>query len=215
MKIYTFHKQIEAGFDDPILWKLWKESWTKRGFEPHILGLAEARAHPRYQEVMNAQALFVGHIGLIQYIQACYERWLAFAHVASKSEEPTLTGDWDVINYFLSPDDILKIGAGPKIKHLSGSATPCLVYGTAAQYDAAVALFLEYAARPHRNTPALRDSVSDQNIFDAYNNRWELVTLVTEYPQPGWDKSPAVHYPHGRLYLPGHRGQKIHELRAI
>jgi len=215
MKIYTYHRTIEAGFDDPVLMSIWRESWTRRGFDPQTLGPADAAAHPRFRELEHANGLFTSDIGLRQYVSACYERWFAFAVAARRDGGPTLTGDWDVVNYGFTPSELLSEGLGGRIKHLSGSATPCLVYGTPEQYDAVIDLFFEYARNPHRNTASLQEAVHDQNILDAYPDRWISVPFVVEYPQPGWDSRSLVHYPHGRLYFPGGRGEKIRQLRPL
>lgn len=215
MKVYTYHRSIEAGFDDPVLMSTWREAWKRHGFDPQVLGLTDAAAHPRFGELAHADGLFTADIGLRQYVSACYERWFAFAVAARRDKGPTLTGDWDVINYGFTPSEVLNEGVGTRIKHLSGGATPCLVYGTPQQYDAVVDLFFEYARNPHRDTPSLREAIHDQNIFDAYPDRWLPISLVVEYPQPGWDSRPLVHYPHGTLYLPGKRGERISQLRPL
>lgn len=215
MKIYTYHRIIEAGFEDPVLTAIWRESWKRYNFEPKIIGPADAAAHPRFHELDNAHGLFTQDIGLRKYVTACYERWFAFAVAAQREGGPTLTGDWDVINYGFRPEDLVKEGVGGRIKHLSGCATPCLVYGTPEQYNAVIDLFFEYAQNPHRNTASLREAVHDQNILDAHSDRWIPVPLVVEYPQPGWDARHLVHYPHGRLYFPGGRGEKIRQLRPL
>ena len=214
MKIYTYHRVIEAGFEDPVLMAMWRESWTRRGFDPQVLGPADAEAHPRFQELDRADGLFTQDLGLRKYVSACYERWFAFAVAAQRDGGPTLTGDWDVINYGFAPDDLLDC-LGSQIKHLSGSPTPCLVYGTPEQYSAVVDLFFEYAQNPHRDTASLREAVHDQNILDTYPDRWTPVPVVVEYPQPGWDTRALVHYPHGTLYFPGGRGEKIRQLRPL
>lgn len=215
MKVYTYHRIIETGFNDPVLMSIWRESWARHGFDPQVVGPADAAAHPRFHELEHADGLFTAGIGLREYVTACYERWFAYAAAARQEGGATLIGDWDVINYGFTPGNILSEGVGERIKHLSGSATPCLVYGTPEQYDAVIDLFFEYARNPHRHTPSLQEAVHDQNILDAYSDRWISVPLVVEYPQPGWDTQALVHYPHGRLYLPGCRGEKIRQLRPL
>jgi len=87
--IYTFYNRIDqsvkntgmTNHEDDELLEIWKEEWSKAGWEPKILDLHDAESHPRFEEFREK----VGKIRLLGpntvYNQLCYFRWLAMASV--------------------------------------------------------------------------------------------------------------------------------------
>ncbi len=97
MKIYTFYNPI-PGFkteNELGLIELWKTSWSQHGYEPIVIGDAEAKANPRFNE-FDSRLSKLPTINGYAYEGACYRRWLAMEHVAGG---PCLMSDYDVMCY--------------------------------------------------------------------------------------------------------------------
>lgn len=82
--IKTFYQKLDneeegAPLDDPIL-SLWREEWSRIGFEPKIITLEDAKRHP-YYEIMKGvvEKAFPGDEPAHIYNRYCFYRYLAMA----------------------------------------------------------------------------------------------------------------------------------------
>ena len=99
MKIYTYYEEINFPQQKEML-ELWRESWSKMGFETIVLGEEDAKKSPDYDLfVRKMQFIFNEITGqeLSSYGLSCFVRWLAYSTVENKQEK-FLVSDYDVIN---------------------------------------------------------------------------------------------------------------------
>jgi len=72
----TFYEKTEVGQDDVL--KVWKEEWSRAGFDTNILTLDDAKNHPYFEEMEEiVQRMFDSS----DYQAFCFYRWLAMATV--------------------------------------------------------------------------------------------------------------------------------------
>jgi hypothetical protein len=97
VKVYTYYSEIKFSAQSDLI-SVWKQSWEKRGFEPVVLSVADAKRHPYYkcfQEVVRSQSEQMG-FALSAYGEACWMRWLAYASLGESGL--FIVCDYDVMN---------------------------------------------------------------------------------------------------------------------
>jgi hypothetical protein len=71
--MHTFYEKVREGQDD--LLGVWKDEWSRAGFEPRILTLKDAKKHPYFKEMeREVRPMFENG-----YDAMCFYRWLAMA----------------------------------------------------------------------------------------------------------------------------------------
>lgn len=128
MKIYTYYHNIQFNNQQELI-DLWKESWSKQGFDPIVLSMDDAKKHPYYEEFITK--LKHTHIEITgkpisDYGLSCYLRWLAYANQNEKNF--FLMSDYDVINKNFIYDDLDEIIQQNNMSFLDRYC-PCLAYG--------------------------------------------------------------------------------------
>lgn len=74
--MHTFYEKTEVGQDDVL--KLWKEEWSRAGFDTSVLTLDDAKNHPYFEEMEErVERMFDSS----DYQGFCFYRWLAMATV--------------------------------------------------------------------------------------------------------------------------------------
>ena len=74
--MHTFYEKTEVGQDDVL--KLWKEEWSRAGFDTSVLTPDDANNHPFFEEMEErVQRIFDSS----DYQGFCFYRWLAMATV--------------------------------------------------------------------------------------------------------------------------------------
>lgn len=131
MKIYTYYEDINFKEQKDML-LLWHESWERKGFEPIVLGLQDAKKSPRYSDFcQKMQFIFKKITGkdLGRYGLSCFVRWLAYSTVENK-EERFFVSDYDVVN---SGKWETHHPVTNKL-HLYDSACPCFASGNPQEF---------------------------------------------------------------------------------
>tara|TARA_B100001778_G_scaffold328692_1_gene328509 strand:- start:4524 stop:5276 length:753 start_codon:yes stop_codon:yes gene_type:complete len=98
MKIYTYHEDVEFKKQLELI-KLWKESWSRQGFDPIVLDRNDAKQSPLYQQyydfVQNVHKKSVGiELKDNSYWMAAQLEIVAWHTI----KEPSFISDYDVIN---------------------------------------------------------------------------------------------------------------------
>lgn len=202
MKIYTYHEPDPSHPHQHSLLPLWQETWAKLGWEPVVLTRRQAFDHPLYLQLVDHFNRHLPTTNSPAYELACYLRWLAMVQVGGG-----WMSDADVIPWSLVP-------LVPETNELTvfsqGSVCPCLVHGSASEYERIARMFLNHKGGVFESYHA-----SDQNILQLNRSQVRQVELVPEYGQPGWERSAVVHFPNNTMrgYQP--RSEWIPKLRAL
>lgn len=135
MRVYTYYEPINA--ETPGTMQVWKESWSRHGWEPVVLGVEDFKQHPAwefYDAATDKLPTFNNRI----YERACYRRWMAMGPVGGG-----LMTDYDVVNRGLTPEKFAGHSL-PELTLLCEGRVPCVVWGTAHQYLRAALEFARY-----------------------------------------------------------------------
>ena len=165
MKIYTYYENINFQKQDKLL-QAWKLSWERMGFEAIILGLDDAKKHPKYDDFCKKmKSIFkkvTGH-ELKPYGLSCFARWLAYATVEDK-ESRFFVSDYDVINSgrWKTHHPITN-----KL-HFYDSACPCLVSGNPKEFDELCNAFFDVTMQRITKLQTQANHYHDQEFF-VYN----------------------------------------------
>lgn len=131
-EIHTFYEPIEGDSPEIVaqredcdkVLKMWADSWYAHGWNPIVLGVADAKKHPMYQQVMDkVHSMPTAHEPI--YNDRCYQRWLALAYVGGWYADP------DMINYNFPPPDL----RGQSITLHQGCACPSVIRMSSEQYN--------------------------------------------------------------------------------
>lgn len=151
MRVYTYYEKINREL--PGTMQVWKDSWTKFGWEPIVLGEEDFKKHPSwefYDAATDKLPTFNSRI----YERACYRRWLAMAPFGGG-----LMTDYDILNKSFTPENLRSMNL-TDLTILCESRVPCVVFGTGPQFQRAA---LEFA----RYVPGPRD-IYHGNPFDSF-----------------------------------------------
>ena len=143
----AIHTFFELAFDGKATQELaltdleeWKKAWTKAGWTPVVVTMADAKKHPKFkefEEIANS-----GGIKANKYDQMCFYRWLAVA-VAG--------GGW-MADYDTYPLHIDPVHDGNTLPHNGKFTThcagaPCLVSGSKSEWNRVIPQMLESLKR--------------------------------------------------------------------
>ncbi len=187
-KIYTYYEpvaQIDRDESNALI-ALWEAYWLRAGFQPVLISEAHAREHPAY---VQAKSLFskMPSTNPAGYDLHCFLRWLAMSNAGGG-----IMADYDVM-----PNGDPQIRLEGDITFYSGNANdpmiPCLVNGTKAGYERAIAHLLAHKPTGNHTSDmvALRD-------FSAVNH-W----TCKEVNEEGWEDAEIVHFPTARMQPAG------------
>lgn len=175
--MHTFYNRIDpkkfhkyTGMTDEAdaqLLLTWKEAWRSVGWEPRIVTLEDAQAHPLYEEF--DQRLDLASVPFGQYDKLCFMRWLGMAAVG---------GGW-MSDYDTFPLRGLKDTSLPKNGKLTlydtvaAGGVPSVVSGSAEEYTRIAKQLLENTLEKGVKKEFWSDMLSlmdlhqqDPNVFD-------------------------------------------------
>ena len=155
-KMYTFYRRVEIGAandTDVALLDLWREEWTRAGFDAKILTLDNAKAHPSfasYQKTLHENTTL--HTPL-EYNYMCFYRWLAMAAIGggfmSDNDVLPLQGSYDLAKEEFSNGGKFTVYE----RHV-----PSLLSGTADEWSRLAHEILNVAIAQSRGTIAIADN---------------------------------------------------------
>lgn len=158
MKIYTYYQDINFSAQQELI-DLWKESWSRQGYEPIVLNLHDAKKHP-YYETLNSEMrrIFkeITNKEIAKYGMSCWFRWLAYA---TQAEEKFYVSDYDAINVnfpIKEPNEKL---------HLMDYACPFLASGTPKQFENLCKAFVEVSNKRIEILKEKANHYHDQEFF--------------------------------------------------
>lgn len=172
MRVYTFFEEAGVNADAQWLLARWKANWQARGFEPVILGDADARRHPRYDHYVRRFSEYPT-VNPKAYEMTCFKRWLAMAMVGG------LMVDYDLFNlYFSGP-------ACPELTFFERNRVPCCVMGSKDDYGRILDILYNF------QPPAGMTTISDMYILTEQRDI-KTMDLVGEFGEIG--NRPLIHF---------------------
>lgn len=171
MRIYTYYNQfhdgnIDIGLQGQLI-DLWKISWSRKGYEPIVLGPEDARKHVYYNKFNNnIQKVYRKLMGShpTEYGMSCWYRWLAYA---TQADEKFYVSDYDAINVnfpITEPNDKL---------HFMDASCPFFASGTPKQFEDLCKIFVtlgdEQFGKLKRAAPGFT-WYHDQEFFVVFQN---------------------------------------------
>ena len=178
-RMYTFYNHVLADVEkstDQETLDVWKEEWTRAGFDARILTMEDATAHPNFNSYKQTLQDSVALHAPIEYNSMCFYRWLAMATVGGG-----FMSDYDTLPLQVSYDlaaDILD-GSTDELPN-DGKFTvydehiPSLMAGSAGEWDRLSAKLWEAAiaqSSGEEEIPEGSDKTSDMLALWAVMNR--------------------------------------------
>ena len=194
INIYTYYEPLEllnSGPQEEII-SLWKDSWTRQGYNPVVLGRDDAEKHSFFthftQGVSHLHECVTGKI-ITPYGLSCYTRWLAYASqkdYSGKFGKHFYVSDYDLINKkFPITYPIQQL-------HLMAGHCPCLASGTCEQFLYLCELFIKLTQDNLDNLKNIEmEGYHDQEFFmynfkDYWDDcRYPNVVLTSQRPDIG------------------------------
>ena len=181
--VFTFYNRVPQLKPADELIELWRESWSRNGWNPVVLGLNDAQKHPLYADYVEGIKAKAKSVNPGDYDLMCWVRWLALDVMGGG-----LMTDYDVINRNFKDSDI---SADIPVCVYEPSKVPCCVSATK---DGASLLVQQIHAMPRHEG----EHYSDMYWFT--EQPFERNPLVLEFLSDGWEKAKAVHFANGSCH---------------
>lgn len=169
-RMYTFYHhvptQAKESTDQETL-DVWKEEWTRAGFDAQVLTLDDATSHPNFNSYKQTLQDSVALHRPIGYNQMCFYRWLAMATVGGG-----FMSDYDALPLQGSYD--MAIGLRDELPN-DGKFTvydrhvPSLMAGSAEEWDRLSAKLLD---------AAIAQTSGEEEIGDGSGTTSDMVALL-------------------------------------
>jgi hypothetical protein len=193
---------------------LHEKSFTDWGWKVIRLDESDAKCHPLYSSLVEADSILMSSKNSLEYTRACYARWLAYA-VSGVS-----FCDFDVMNYGFTPDDAREIASLQVDEDIPIFLSAATAIGLANSngYEKILDTFMSFMKNPIIEGPLLED-VNDMTIMRHLRSSWyNLIPysdprFCRDYSLEGYESTKLVHYPHGLTPLP--RVKTILEKRPL
>ena len=109
---------------------VWKKSWQDAGFDTVVLSRKDAENHPDYER--HSQKLI--ELGVNEYNQACFLRWLAMASLKDDCQDGGWMSDYDTFPLGLTSEEALDIGKMPGFKSYA-EHVPNIIHSDAEHWE--------------------------------------------------------------------------------
>jgi hypothetical protein len=213
-KVYTFY--WPGGRNAPPLLDMWRRSWQKHGWAPTVLTEADYKDHPMLP-AMRKRIATLPTVNGRDYEDRCYLRWLAFDTAA-----PGVFTDFDVMNYGMTPENVIRFPEGSGRIHAyshNGPPNPGVFVADQSGIRALLNNILHGKAPiDHKIRPG-QQHVSDMYYFQELAEKHPGKPLCVNCSYEGWRKAPMVHWHNTGIHRlqrhPKDRAAVIQELRPV
>jgi hypothetical protein len=197
--VYTYYQPVPGLWPDSDmqeLLRLWKQNWSRAGWNPIILQEHHARENPRFDffnEHFRAKPTRFGE----EYTTACAMRWAAVSHFGGG-----MMVDMDVFNYGWEPREVTS-----GIMQIFANFPPSGIFmgavlGSAAHYNDFAELYAAWTPDHYDwNTQAGQYHLDDlrlvERMFDGTKEKPEWLVRspgCALFPNPGWKIAPLCHF---------------------
>lgn len=209
--IYTYFSPVPElnMLDEFRLLLLWRENWSKAGFEPVVLNEYIARQHPFFKEFDEAVSKFPT-VNPVHYEKSCFMRHLSMAQIGGG-----ILSDFDVMPNGVTPE--LPQFAEPHLTVYqvggNGALIPCLTSGGAEAYLGLCKQFAKYVPQAD-DKEGTRVHISDQSVINklAAGTEYGIAAhpIVVGYGEDGWEKAAAIHFANANCTPKGKTPKYLH-----
>ena len=109
---------------------VWAKSWQDAGFDTVVLSRKDAENHPDYER--HSQKLI--ELGVNEYNQACFLRWLAMASLKDDCQDGGWMSDYDTFPLGLTSEEALDIEKMPGFKSYA-EHVPNIIHSDAKHWE--------------------------------------------------------------------------------
>lgn len=191
-RVYTFYAHVPElehnGY--PAMLEYWKQAWARLGWEPTVIGIAEAREHPLYESV-RAHIAKLPTVNPRAYVLWDFLRWLAMGVVGGG-----LHTDTDVIPYasYVNPE-FFDYGDEDSFWIFTPNRQPCMCWvGNADTSMRLAKAFLTYGTRDEDVFWENGQPHCDDQAFFQVRQMGQPHPICVTYQYPGWRTAACVHY---------------------
>jgi len=124
MNIYSFHHKLYNSIHhikEIQIVEKWKESWSRYGWNPIVLGMDDIVKDELYYNFLNVVKKFPT-TNTVLYELICWLRWFCWSRV---DDDLFACGDYDVINYGFTPE---MVGNEPTLQQEFYFVPDCVVH---------------------------------------------------------------------------------------
>lgn len=198
--IYAFHSDIgDQRLNETV--PFWQSIWTKHGWTPHILTIADGAKHPDFERVW-ALAESMPTVNDRRFSAVNFLRWCAFARVNGA------VTDYDVLpRTAFPPRDFTTMFTGDR------DNGPGFLVGTCGDFERVMQAILRSSpseAEKVNGMPHLCDMTIIRRHPEFYASREDLVRC---FGVDGWRSVPLVHF--GNSYLNSRQSKKEQMARIL
>ena len=129
--MHTFYEHKEEGEDS--LLEVWAIEWNRAGFDTKVLSMADARAHPYFEEMEKIIKPILGEL----YNGLCFYRWLAMVQAGGG-----WMSDYDVLPTNFPIEDGLVLPNGGNFTSFQAHV-PCLMSGSQEEWSRVTHLLMD------------------------------------------------------------------------
>lgn len=199
----------------------WVNCWSLYGWDPVVVSLDEALAHPMAPVILDTStSLYTKSANGASYLRLCYARWLAYA-----SSDACFWADFDVMNYGATPAFIEGcLNGSSELTFFSRSGCAGFIgrdsNGRPGLYSV-LEHFHDIACGSDSGTGKLNEvlseykEVSDMTIAQSFCKPYYNIpcghdAYVVDYGRNElWRKALLVHYDHGFTKIPRHQSIQL------
>ena len=196
MTVVSYYENLGATDDIKVI-RIWRQCWQANGFNVRVATRADARTHPRFNELKNVTATFPT-LNSRSFEMSSFLRWCAFSNL---SREPIVAMDYDVIPVRrFTPRDI-KDRTG--LISYSASRGPGFMIGDRNNFDRIIDAIINFK---HDGEHA-----SDMIVIQDHRDDLEIKVdyQVGIYGKHDWIEKPIIHF--GNAYVTRPRSKFIEE----
>lgn len=200
-KITAFYEGAGMNQDrELLLLDLWKQAWTRIGWEPGIVKLSDCILHPKFSLLLTKANSFPTQLDPFTH-RMCFLRWLAFAGVGG------VVADYDVFPKGPIPQFPEHIATT-----VQADLHPGFIVAPKQWCERFVDEMLNYRMNGGE-TFLGQPHVCDQEIMARIPNLFDQVEdLCRIFGDPGWEEKPLVHFSNASLR---HRHQSVKYLMDL
>ena len=182
--------------------KSWEGAWQARGWDTKVYNAADARQHPKFDLVFQK----LRDIGMNEYDQRCFWRWLAAAHDGDPMGG--WQSDYDTFPLTLTGKLGLDLMKEPGFKSWT-LHVPSLLHGDQQSWNKMVDLMIDHIRPDLDTTYRISDMVIFMYLRDHYNledlgiTKWEA-SVYPGFPYKPSDVKPTIDCDKARQFLAAH-----------